>query len=405
MISEERSNFPLLVNNQIAYLDSGATSQKPQSVIDAISQFYQHENANVHRGVYRLSALATHHFESVRKKVQQFIHAASEKEIIFTKGTTDAINLVASSFGEMRIKSGDEIVITAMEHHSNIVPWQLLCERIGAKLQVIPVADDGTLNLDNYQNMLSEKTRLVALIHVSNVLGTINPVKQMIQTAHAKNIPVLLDGAQAVAHLPVDVMELDCDFYTFSAHKLYGSTGVGVLYGKKQWLQSMPPYQAGGDMIRSVTFEKTTFNELPYKFEAGTPNIAGVIALGAAIDYVASVGFENIITHEQHLLAYTTEKLAQIPNLTIIGNAAQKIGVVSFVLDQVHAHDIGTILDNENVAIRVGHHCAMPLMERFKVAATARVSLGIYNNIQDIDRLIQALEKVIAIFSTGGALK
>ncbi|AKQ33781.1 Cysteine desulfurase [Candidatus Coxiella mudrowiae] len=380
-------------------MDSGATAQKPQIVIDAISHYYCNNNANVHRGIYTISERATTAYENMRKKIKAFINAAHTHEIIFTRGTTESINLVASSFGAMQVQQGDEVVISEMEHHSNIVPWQLLCERAEAKLKIIPVNDNGILNLDEYRKLLTERTKIVGLIHVSNVLGTVNPVKEMIRLAHQKNIPILLDGAQAIPHMVVDVQDLDCDFYTFSGHKLYGPTGIGVLYGKTNLLEKMPPYQGGGDMIRRVTFEKTEYNVLPHKFEAGTPHIAGVIGLGTAIDYLMAIGFEKINAHEKALLNYVTQKLQQISGLKIIGNALNKVGVISFTMEQAHPHDIATILDHEGIAIRAGHHCAMPLMERFKLPATARITFGLYNTFDDIDRLIDGLVLVNQIFN------
>jgi cysteine desulfurase/selenocysteine lyase len=394
-----RKDFPLFNHNEsLVYLDSAATAHKPQGVINAIHKYYSEDNANVHRAVYTLSERASRDYEAARHRVQSFINAADSHEVIFTHGATDAINLVATSFGNRFVKAGDEIVISEMEHHSNIVPWQLLCDRVGALLKVIPVNDDGSLNIDIYQQLLTARTKLVAITQVSNVLGTINPVKSMIAMAHEKNIPVLLDGAQAVAHLPVDVQDLDCDFYVFSAHKLYGPTGIGILYGKTQWLEQMPPYQGGGRMISRVSLsDKTTYDILPYKFEAGTPPISGVIGLGAAIDYVNHIGYAALAEHEQELLKYTNQAFSEIPLLSIIGNAPHKVGVISFILDGIHAHDVGTILGNSNIAIRVGHHCAMPLMDRFGVAATARVSLALYNNKKDIDLLMEGLRQAIEL--------
>ncbi|MBT8506644.1 cysteine desulfurase CsdA [Coxiella-like endosymbiont of Rhipicephalus sanguineus] len=398
-----RDDFPLLKERirgkSLVYLDSGATAQKPQIVIDAMSHYYCNNNANVHRGIYTISERATTAYENMRKKIKAFINAAYTHEIIFTRGTTESINLVASSFGAMQVQQGDEVVISEMEHHSNIVPWQLLCERAEAKLKIIPVNDNGILNLDEYRKLLTERTKIVGLIHVSNVLGTVNPVKEMIRLAHQKNIPVLLDGAQAIPHMVVDVQDLDCDFYTFSGHKLYGPTGIGVLYGKTNLLEKMPPYQGGGDMIRRVSFEKTEYNVLPHKFEAGTPHIAGVIGLGTAIDYLMAIGFEKINAHEKALLNYVTQKLHQISGLKIIGNAPNKVGVISFTMEQAHPHDIATILDHEGIAIRAGHHCAMPLMERFRLPATARITFGLYNTFDDIDRLIDGLVWVNQIFN------
>ncbi len=397
-----RTDFPILKTKihgrPLVYLDTAATTQKPLAVIEAETKFYRDYNANVHRAIHTLSQWATDAFEGARAKVQRLINAASPGEIVFVRGTTEAINLVAQSYGRSRLKAGDEIIISHMEHHSNIVPWQLLCEQIGAKLRVIPINDTGELLIDAYEALLNERTRLVAMAHVSNALGTINPVKAIIERAHARNVPVLLDGAQAIAHLTVDVQALDCDFYAFSGHKLYGPTGIGVLYGKAALLDAMPPYHGGGNMISSVKFEKTTYNTLPYKFEAGTPNIAGAVGLGAAVDYVTGIGLEAIATHEQQLLAYATPLLADIPGLRIIGTAKEKSGIVSFVIDGVHPHDIGTILDAEGVAVRAGHHCAMPLMERFGVPATARPSFALYNTRQEVDVLVAAVRKAKEVF-------
>ncbi|MDO8462376.1 MAG: cysteine desulfurase [Deltaproteobacteria bacterium] len=397
-----REEFPILRQKAhgkpLVYLDNAATSHKPRAVLKTLEQFYTEDNANIHRGVHILSERATEAYEAARAKVQHFIHANRPDEIIFTRGTTEAINLVAQSYGRPNLNAGDEVLITEMEHHSNIVPWQMICEERGALLKVVPVNDAGELRLDQFEKLLSSKTRIVAVTHMSNVLGTINPVKEIIQKAHQKNIPVLLDGAQAIAHLAVNVEELDCDFYVFSAHKLYGPTGVGVLYGKRALLEAMPPYQGGGDMIRSVTFEKTTYNQLPYKFEAGTPNIAGAIGLGAAIDYLRTIDFEKAAHHERELLAYATETLQSIPGVRIIGTAKNKASVISFSLEGVHPHDIGTILDQEGVAIRTGHHCAQPLMKRFGVPATARISLAFYNTREEIDIFIRSLKKVKEVF-------
>ena len=394
--------FPILSQSchgkPLVYLDTGATSQKPLSVINTVKDYYEKDNANVHRGVYELSERASKKYENVRDAVQNFINARDRAEIVFTKSATEAINLVATSFGQLQVKAGDEIVLTIMEHHSNIVPWQLLCERSGAKLRVVPVKSDDTLDLKAYQELLTNKTKLVAVTHVSNVLGTINPIKEMIELAHKKNIPVLIDGAQAAPRMKVDVQALDCDFYVFSSHKMYGPTGVGVLYAKRKWLEKMPPYQGGGDMISTVSFDKTRYNELPFKFEAGTPNIAGVIGLGAAIDFIDDVGIETIYQHEKELTQYATEVLSKVPGLKIYGNAPGKVGVISFTLEGVHPHDVGTIVDNEGVAIRAGHHCAMPLITHFGVAAMIRASFGIYNQAQDIDALVNALNKVKEIF-------
>lgn len=397
-----KNDFPIFANRSakkpLVYLDSGATTQKPKRVIDAITYFYENDNANVHRGIYALSEDATAAYENVREKVRAFVNAKFTNEIIFTRGTTESINLVAYSYGLSQIGKDDEIIISAMEHHSNIVPWQMLCEQTGAKLKVIPVTDQGELDLNAYQNLLSDRVKLVAVIHVSNVLGTVNPIKQMIELAHERHIPVLIDGAQAVGHRPIDVQQLDCDFYVFSAHKLYGPTGVGVLYGKQSLLEKMPPYQTGGDMISRVTFEKTDFNVLPYKFEAGTPNIAGVVGLGAAIDYVSNIGFENIMRHEAALLSHATDVLNTVSDLKIYGTSKNKSGVIAFDLAGVHPHDIATILDQDNIAIRAGHHCAMPLIERFGVSALSRISFGIYNQSSDIDALVHGLHHVKKMF-------
>ncbi len=401
-VARIRAEFPILDQQvhgkPLVYLDNAATTQKPRAVIDAISHYYQADNANIHRGVHTLSQRATDEYEGAREKVRGFINAADSREIIFTRGTTEAINLLAQSYGRPRFKPGDEILITAMEHHSNIVPWQMLCEQTGAVLKVAPIDEAGELILDEFHQLLSPRTKLVAVVHISNALGTINPVKKIIDAAHAVGAVVLLDGAQAVAHTPVDVQALDCDFYAFSAHKLYGPTGVGVLYGKREWLEAMPPYQGGGDMIRMVTFEKTEYNSLPYKFEAGTPHIAGGIALGAAIDYVSAIGLEAIAAHEDDLLRYATERATRLPGLRLIGTAREKAGILSFVLGRIHPHDIGTILDHEGVAIRAGHHCAMPVMDFFAVPATARASFAVYNTREDVDRLIAAIHKVNEVF-------
>lgn len=395
-----KTDFPIFDKHpSLVFLDSASTSQKPCSVINTELQFYSNDYANVHRGIYQLSENATNTFEKVRQKTADFIHAEHTHEIIFTKGTTESINLVAQSFGSQQIKSGDEIILSAMEHHSNIIPWQQLCERVGATLKIIPLSESGELDLQVYEKLFTEKTKLLAVIHVSNVLGTINPIKEIISKAHTKNIPVLVDGAQAVGHFPINVQDLDCDFYAFSAHKMYGPTGVGVLYGKTKHLDAMTPYQMGGNMIRRVTFEKTEFNVLPYKFEAGTPNIAGVICFGAAIDYINHVGFEKIQLHDNQLLSYATSELQKIDGLKIFGTSKNKSGVVSFTLDCAHPHDIATILDQSDIAIRAGHHCAMPLMDYLNVPALTRVSFGIYNELSDIDKLIVGLEKVRKIFT------
>lgn len=397
--SDIRDAFPILKlqeNGQpLVYLDSGATSQKPLSVIEAIDHYYRAENANVHRGVYGLSERATESYEGARQKVQHFLNAASTKEIIFVRGTTEAINLVAQTWGRENLSAGDEVLITEMEHHSNIVPWQLLRDQLGIKLVVVPINDQGEISLSDYQSLLSEKTKLVSVVHMSNALGSINPVKEMTALARSVGAKVLLDGAQAVPHMAVDVQSLDCDFYAFSAHKMYGPTGIGVLYGKEALLEAMPPYQGGGDMIYSVTFDKTEYNELPYKFEAGTPHIAGGIGLGAAIDFMLDIGLENIAQYENQLLTEATERLQQIEGLRIIGQAANKGGVISFVIDGVHPHDMATLMDQDGIAVRASHHCAMPVMQHFNVPATIRASLGVYNNSEDIDRLIASIKEAV----------
>jgi cysteine desulfurase/selenocysteine lyase len=397
-----RKDFPILeqtvYGKPLVYLDNAATSQKPRVVIDTMAHFYTTDNSNIHRGVHLLSERATADYEDARAKVQRFINAAASKEVIFTRGTTEAINLVANTYGRANVKAGDEILITAMEHHSNIVPWQILCEEKGAFLRVAPINDDGELVLAEFEKLINERTRLVSLVHVSNALGTINPVQGLVEIAHRHNVPVMIDGAQAAPHTKIDVQALDCDFYALSGHKLYGPTGIGVLYGKASLLDAMPPYQGGGDMIASVTFAKTTYNTLPYKFEAGTPNIAGTIGLGAAIDYVSQIGVEQIARYEHGLLEYGTEALSQIPGLRLIGTAREKAGILSFVLEGVHPHDVGTILDREGIAIRTGHHCAMPLMERFGIPATARASLAFYNTRKEIDALVAGIHKVKEVF-------
>ena len=402
-VDEVRRDFPILrekvYGKPLVYLDNAATSQKPQLVIETLQKYYGLENANIHRGIHFLSERATQAFEDARAKVGGFLNAAESREIIFVRGTTEGINLVAQSYGRKFIGEGEEIILSAMEHHSNIVPWQILCEQVGARLRIIPMNDDGELLIDEYERLLSDRTKLVAVTHLSNALGTINPIKQIIQIAHRHGVPVLVDGAQAVPHLKVDVRDLDCDFYAFSGHKLYGPTGVGVLYGRASLLDAMPPYQGGGDMISSVTFEKTLYNVLPYKFEAGTPNIAGGIGLGAAIDYLSQVGLELVTAYERELLDYATEAISTIAGVQIIGTAKEKAGVLSFVLDGVHAHDIGTILDREGIAIRAGHHCAMPVMQRFGVSATARASLAFYNTREEVDALVGAIHNVKRMFS------
>jgi len=396
-----RGDFPILERRvhgkPLVYLDNAATSQKPRCVIEREARYYAETNANVHRGIHSLSQEATDAYEGARDEVQRFVNAAKREEIVFVRGTTEAINLVAASFGQ-RLKPGDEILITGMEHHSNIVPWQLLCERSGAVLRIASITDAGELNQESFERRLGPHTRIVAITHVSNALGTINPVREMITLAHAHGAVALVDGAQAAPHLPVDVQALDCDFYAFSGHKLYGPTGIGVLYGKAALLESMPPWQGGGDMIRQVTFARSTWNDLPYKFEAGTPNIAGAIGLGAAINYVAGIGLDAIAAHEHALLQHATALAPEVPGLRLIGTAPEKSGILSFVLDDVHAHDVGTILDHEGVAVRTGHHCAMPVMERFGVPATVRASFALYNTAAEVDALFAALVKVREVF-------
>jgi cysteine desulfurase/selenocysteine lyase len=398
-----RKDFPILAQQvhgkPLIYLDNAATSQKPKCVIEALTRFYQMDNANIHRGVHQLSERSTQSYEVARGKVQRFLNAANSREIIFVRGATEGINLVAQTYGRTHVSAGNEIVISAMEHHSNIVPWQMLCEEKGAVLRVIPIDDRGELEFDQFEKLLNHRTRLVAVSHVSNALGTINPVREIINTAHGWNVPVLIDGAQAVPHMKVDVRNLDCDFYVFSSHKVFGPTGIGVLYGREQLLEDMPPYQGGGDMISSVTFEKTTYNDLPYKFEAGTPNIAGVIGLGAAIDYLDQIGMDAVAAHEHDLLEYGTRALESISGLRLIGTAREKAGVLSFVIDGVHPHDAGTILDREGVAVRAGHHCAQPVMDRFGVSATTRASLAFYNTREDIDALVAGIQKVKEVFT------
>jgi cysteine desulfurase/selenocysteine lyase len=401
-VEKIRADFPALHQKvhgkPLVYLDNAATTQKPLAVIEALKKYYEEDNSNIHRGVHALSQRATEQYENARKKVKKLLNAKSCKECIFVRGATEGINLVAQTYGRKNIHEGDEIIISAMEHHSNIVPWQMLCEEKGAKLRVVPIDDSGEMRFEEYEKMLGERTKLVAMVHVSNALGTINPVKEIIARAHAKGIPVLLDGAQAAPHTVVDVQDLDVDFYVLSGHKIYGPTGIGVLYGKCALLEKMPPYQGGGDMIASVTFEKTVYNVLPHKFEAGTPNIAGVIGLGAALDYVQAVGLDNIAAHEHALLEYAVEKLSALKYIQPIGTAKHKAAVVSFLFENVHPHDVGTILDTEGVAIRTGHHCAQPVMERFGIPATARASLAMYNTKEDIDRLVGALGRVKEVF-------
>jgi cysteine desulfurase/selenocysteine lyase len=397
-----RCDFPILterVNGKpLVYLDNAATTQKPASVIDALDAYYRHDNANVHRGVHTLSQRATDDYEAARARIARFIGGVATEEVIYTSGTTGGLNLVAQSYGRNVLRPGDDVVISALEHHSNIVPWQLVCAQTGASLKVVPVNDAGEIEMDAYERLLGPRTKIVAFTHVSNALGTITPIERVIRLAHDAGAIVVVDGAQAVAHVGVDVRALDCDFYAFSGHKIFGPTGIGVLYGKAAILDAMPPYQGGGDMIRSVTFEKTEYNDLPYKFEAGTPNIAGAIGLGAAIDYVERVGIGAIAAYEDALLDYATRRVEAIPGLRIVGTAAHKAAIVSFTLDGVHAHDVGTILDNEGIAVRAGHHCAMPVMERFGIAGTARASFALYNTFDEIDALAAGIERVQRMF-------
>ena len=401
-VREIREMFPLLAGTvggkPLVYLDNAATTQKPRAVLDTLSRYYAAENANIHRGVYQLSQNATQAYEGARGKVAAFLNAAEPAEIIFTRNATEGINLVAQTFGRWQVGEGDDVVISTMEHHSNIVPWQMLCEEKGARLRVVPITDAGELMLDELASLLGPRTKLVSIVHMSNSLGTINPVRQVVELAHAQGIPVLIDGSQAAYHRAVDVQAIGCDFYVVTGHKLYGPTGIGALYGQRRWLEAMPPYQGGGDMISSVTFERTTYNKVPHKFEAGTPHIAGAIGLGAAVDFIRSVGFETIAGHERRLLDYATDRLSAVPGLRLIGTAREKVSILSFVLDGVHAHDIGTIVDTEGVAIRTGHHCTQPVMARFNVPATARASLAMYNTVEEIDQLVTALTKVREIF-------
>lgn len=396
--SQYREDFPLLktkvYDKPLIYLDNGATTQKPQCVLDKLNEIYTLYNANIHRGVHHLSQIATMAHEDARKTVADFIHAKSNAEITFTRGTTESINLTAFCFGERYVNEGDEIIVSHMEHHSNIVPWQLMCERKMATLRVIPITPDGELDLDAFKNMLNEKTRIVAVTHVSNVLGTVNPVKEIIHWAHLNGTPVLIDGAQAIPHLPVDVQDLDADFYVFSGHKIYAPTGIGVLYGKEKWLEEMPPYQGGGEMIDHVSFEKTTFNELPYKYEAGTPNYEGSIALAEALRYVSAIGMEQIAQHEQELIQYAMEQMASIPNLRFIGMPKHRSGVISFLIGNEHPYDVGMLLDKLGVAVRTGHHCAQPLVEYYNIPGTVRASFALYNNKEDVDQFIHALTRV-----------
>ena len=398
-----RQEFPILRQRihgkPLVYLDNAATTQKPQAVIDRLVRYYGEENANIHRGVHVLSVAATDAYDAARETVRHFLNAADSREVIFVRGATEGINLVAQTYGRAHVGAGDEIVISEMEHHSNIVPWQMLCEEKAARLRVIPITDAGELRLDAYERLLSDRTRIVAITHVSNALGTINPIAEIVRLAHDRDIPVLVDGAQAIAHMPVDVQALGCDFYVFSGHKVFGPTGIGVLHGRLPLLDAMPPYQGGGDMIRSVTFERTLYNEVPHKFEAGTPNIAGVVGLAAALDYVTAIGLHRVSAHEHELLAYGTEALSALPGLRLTGTAPAKAGILSFVLEGVHPHDIGTILDRDGVAIRAGHHCCQPLMARLGVPATARASVALYNTRDEIDALVRALRTVREVFA------
>jgi len=401
-VARVRRDFPILdqqvFGKPLVYLDNAATAQKPRAVLDALAAHYTQDNANIHRGLHQLSERATAAYEATRSKVRRFLNAASDAEIIFVRGTTEAINLVAQACGRTRVGPGDEVLITAMEHHSNIVPWQMLCDEKGARLRVAPVGDDGALLTGEFEKLLGPRTRLVALAHVSNALGTINPVKRLVETAHRHGALVLVDGAQAAPHLTIDVRDLDADFYALSGHKLFGPTGIGVLYGREQVLEAMPPWQGGGDMIASVTFEKTIYNRLPHKFEAGTPHIAGVIGLGAALDYLASIDTAGCRAHEDDVLAYATRTLAALPRVRLVGTAREKTGVLSFVIDGVHPHDIGTILDRDGIAIRAGHHCAQPLMDRFGVPATARASFALYNTRDEADALVAGVRRVLEVF-------
>jgi cysteine desulfurase/selenocysteine lyase len=402
-VEKIRNDFPILFQKvhgkNLYYLDNAATTQKPQCVIDEVSKYYETINSNVHRGVHTLSEMATQAYEQSRYKVRDFINASSEKEIIFTRGTTEGINLVAQSFGRMNLKEGDEVIISAMEHHSNIVPWQMICEEKSAKLKIIPINDKGELIFEEFEKLLNGKTKIVSVVYVSNSLGTINPVKKIIDKAHSFGIPVLIDGAQAVQHLRVDVQDLDCDFFVFSGHKIYGPTGIGVLYGKRNLLEAMPPYMGGGDMISKVTFEKTTYNQLPHKFEAGTPNIADAIGFGKALEYVTQIGIDYISAYEKELLNYATESLSQVEGLKVIGQAKEKSSVISFFFDNVHPHDVGTFLDFEGIAVRTGHHCTQPVMDRFNIPATTRASFALYNTVEEVDVLVNGLKKVLEVFS------
>ena len=402
-VSAIRAAFPILRRHvhgtPLVYLDNAATTQKPQAVIDRLVRYYSEEHANIHRGVHALSVEATDAYDAARERVRQFLNASEAREIVFVRGATEAINLVAGTFGRSRVGAGDEVVVSEMEHHSNIVPWQMLCEEKGAGLRVIPISDAGDLRLDEYRRLLGARTRLVAVTHVSNALGTINPVEEIVRLAHNHGIPVLIDGAQAVAHMPVDVQAIGCAFYVFSGHKVLGPTGVGVLYGRSSLLDAMPPYQGGGDMIRSVTFERTLYDVVPHRFEAGTPHIAGAVGLAAAIEYLMAIGLDRVEAHEQELLTHGTEALSWVPGLRLTGTARRKAGILSFVMDEIHPHDIGTILDRDGIAIRAGHHCCQPLMARLGVPATARASLALYNTREEIDALAASLRRVREVFA------
>ena len=391
-------DFPILntnvYNHKLVYLDNAATTQKPRQVIDTLTNYYLTLNSNIHRGAHYLASQATERYEEVRRKVQSFINARSHTEIVFTRGTTESINLVASSFGRQFLKARDEIIVSGMEHHSNIVPWQLACEQVGARLKVIPFSDEGVLDLNAYQSLFTARTRLVACTHVSNTLGTVNPVKQIVDIAHQHGIPVLIDGAQAVAHMPVDVQQIGCDFYCFSGHKMYAPMGVGVMYGRQEILSQLPPYQGGGEMIKDVTFERTTYNELPFRFEAGTPSVGDVLGLGSAIDFMLSQGINIIAAHESDILRYATQQLSAIPGLRIFGTAPQKAGVVSFLLGNAHPYDVGTLLDKLGIAVRTGHHCTQPIMDRYGIPGTVRASFACYTSRQDIDALVSALNRI-----------
>ena len=397
-VDKVRQDFPILHQNvhgkPLVYLDNAATTQKPLAVIEALEKYYRRDNSNIHRGVHTLSERATDAYEKTRVAVQKFINAAHAKEIIFVRGATEAINLVAQTYGRKHVGAGDEVLVTAMEHHSNIVPWQMLCEEKRARLRVAPINESGELLLDEFEKLLTGKTKIVAIGHLSNALGTINPVRQIVRMAHARNIPVLVDGAQAAPRMRVDVQDLDCDFYAVSGHKMYAPTGIGFLYGKAELLEAMPPWQGGGDMIASVTFDKTVYNRLPYKFEAGTPNIADTIGLGAAVEYLSGLGLDQIEEHEADLLAYASREVARIPGVTIVGTASSKAGVLSFVMEDIHPHDIGTVLDSEGIAVRTGHHCAQPVMQRYNIPATVRASFGLYNTREEVDALVRGIQKV-----------